>query len=507
MILDAVEQAFQEAGLHQDSLDRSRVGVVVGTRCGGEFANQLLLGLRLPEFQKRLDRRLAQQGCADEKRGDVMQQFADVLVQEFPALLDETGSFTSSSLASRITKSFDLMGGGVAVDAGECSSSAALACCADQLVSGDCDMMICVGGHADLSPTRLESMGLAGVLAEGSPKSPFDVDAQGSVPGEGCCAVLLMRLADAKQQQRKVFAVIRGVGVAAADERSEAPPFTMSMTGPPITFSSNEVQKCMPRAIVGTRAKPRPSATPKSSMPFPLWTPRVVERMPCAKSKRRPRDAREQAASEVHSQTLPDRLPARPSAGISNTPRPIKSTTSREGLSHPELKRFLTDFVVEQTGYPPEFVGMDADLEADLGIDSIKKAQMFAELGEQISVTPDENLTLNDFPTLQHVFDYLVATAESPMLSNRSKLAETSIPSRVPGASWVHCVRRAASRADCLSGHARSLDEGSDGMVPGEGVAVLSWRHRPRRSSVRPVPAPAERRKRNVYRTPRLRSS
>ncbi len=38
------------------------------------------------------------------------------------------------------------------------------------------------------------------------------------------------------------------------------------------------------------------------------------------------------------------------------------------------------NFVIEQTGYPPEIVRLDADLEADLGIDSIKKAQLFGEL-------------------------------------------------------------------------------------------------------------------------------
>ena len=38
-----------------------------------------------------------------------------------------------------------------------------------------------------------------------------------------------------------------------------------------------------------------------------------------------------------------------------------------------ELSDFLIDFVIEQTGYPREIVELDADLEADLGIDSIRK--------------------------------------------------------------------------------------------------------------------------------------
>ena len=45
-----------------------------------------------------------------------------------------------------------------------------------------------------------------------------------------------------------------------------------------------------------------------------------------------------------------------------------------------DIESFLINFVVEQTGYPTEVVELDADLEADLGIDSIKKAQLFGEL-------------------------------------------------------------------------------------------------------------------------------
>ena len=52
---------------------------------------------------------------------------------------------------------------------------------------------------------------------------------------------------------------------------------------------------------------------------------------------------------------------------------------------------------------------MDADLESDLGIDSIKKAQLFGELAEQfeVNVQSDEELSLDDFPTLRDVMKFL----------------------------------------------------------------------------------------------------
>ncbi len=51
-----------------------------------------------------------------------------------------------------------------------------------------------------------------------------------------------------------------------------------------------------------------------------------------------------------------------------------------------ELEAFLVNFVVERTGYPAEVVDLDGDLEADLGIDSIKKAHLFSELNEFFDV-------------------------------------------------------------------------------------------------------------------------
>ena len=72
-----------------------------------------------------------------------------------------------------------------------------------------------------------------------------------------------------------------------------------------------------------------------------------------------------------------------------------------------ELQTFLIGFVVEQTGYPAEMVELDADLEADLGIDSIKKAQLFGELANEFNVQASDDLSLDDFPTLRHVKAFL----------------------------------------------------------------------------------------------------
>jgi acyl carrier protein len=97
------------------------------------------------------------------------------------------------------------------------------------------------------------------------------------------------------------------------------------------------------------------------------------------------------------------------------TPKPIvasktvsPSVASASKLDETKLKSFLIEFVVEQTGYPEEIVELDADLEGDLGIDSIKKAHLFGELNERFEIQVQSNISLDDFPTLRHVMDYLL---------------------------------------------------------------------------------------------------
>jgi acyl transferase domain-containing protein/NAD(P)-dependent dehydrogenase (short-subunit alcohol dehydrogenase family) len=44
------------------------------------------------------------------------------------------------------------------------------------------------------------------------------------------------------------------------------------------------------------------------------------------------------------------------------------------------IKNLLLDLVAERTGYPPEMLALDADLEADLGVDSIKRVEILGAL-------------------------------------------------------------------------------------------------------------------------------
>ena len=97
MILDAVDQAIEQANYHHRPFNRQQVGVVVGTVFGGDYSSQLLMGLRLPEFLKLLAESLRRRGIAEPTINELSRSYTEILLKQMPALLDETGSFTASA--------------------------------------------------------------------------------------------------------------------------------------------------------------------------------------------------------------------------------------------------------------------------------------------------------------------------------------------------------------------------------------------------------------------------
>ena len=59
----------------------------------------------------------------------------------------------------------------------------------------------------------------------------------------------------------------------------------------------------------------------------------------------------------------------------------------------------MLSLFVEKTGYPREMLDFDLDLEADLGVDTVKQAEIFAAIREKYGIARDPNLKLRDLPT------------------------------------------------------------------------------------------------------------
>ncbi len=82
---------------------------------------------------------------------------------------------------------------------------------------------------------------------------------------------------------------------------------------------------------------------------------------------------------------------------------PIKVTETESDL----VKERILALMVEKTGYPQDMLDLDLDLEADLGVDTVKQAEMFAAIREIYNIPRDENRKLRDYPTLAHVIRFV----------------------------------------------------------------------------------------------------
>jgi acyl carrier protein len=63
--------------------------------------------------------------------------------------------------------------------------------------------------------------------------------------------------------------------------------------------------------------------------------------------------------------------------------------------------------VAEKTGYPQDMLDLDLDLEADLGIDTVKQAETFQAVREAFSIPQQEGMSLRDYPTLESVIGFV----------------------------------------------------------------------------------------------------
>ncbi len=87
-------------------------------------------------------------------------------------------------------------------------------------------------------------------------------------------------------------------------------------------------------------------------------------------------------------------------------PKPASPVAADVSAADPVKERILA-LVAEKTGYPKDMLALDLDLEADLGIDTVKQAELFASVREEWGIPRDENRKLRDYPTLSHVIGFV----------------------------------------------------------------------------------------------------
>jgi acyl transferase domain-containing protein/acyl carrier protein/NAD(P)-dependent dehydrogenase (short-subunit alcohol dehydrogenase family) len=95
------------------------------------------------------------------------------------------------------------------------------------------------------------------------------------------------------------------------------------------------------------------------------------------------------------------------SVAVANEPTPKAVAPSAEVTSSDAVADKVLSLVAEKTGYPTEMLDLDQDLEADLGIDTVKQAETFAAVRAAFDIPVQEGLKLRDYPTLNSVIEFV----------------------------------------------------------------------------------------------------
>ncbi|BDD04923.1 hypothetical protein AUTU_24060 [Aureibacter tunicatorum] len=146
----------------------------------------------------------------------------------------------------------------------------------------------------------------------------------------------------------------------------------------------------------------------------------------------------EQIADYIASKAGATSAPAAQAAPAVETPAPVAaapvqetSASSQGGVSRKEIEDSLMVVIAEKTGYPSEMLEMSMDMEADLGIDSIKRVEIFGAMTDaNPSVQGVEPSELAELRTLEQIADYIAskAGATSAPAAQAAPAVETPAP-------------------------------------------------------------------------------
>ncbi|MFE9474678.1 beta-ketoacyl synthase N-terminal-like domain-containing protein [Streptomyces griseofuscus] len=209
--LDVAAAALADAGGEHGLPARDRIGVILGR--GGYLTPGLA----------RLDQRVRTAGQLVRTLGELVPDLSSAQLDRVRAAFTErlgpdrpeaAIGLVPNLAASRIANRLDLRGPAYTVDAACASSLVAVDQAVGELSAGRCDMMLAGGVHHCHDITLWSVFSQLRALSPTERIRPFHRDADGILIGEGTGVVVLKRLADAERDGDRVYAVIRGTGVA-----------------------------------------------------------------------------------------------------------------------------------------------------------------------------------------------------------------------------------------------------------------------------------------------------
>ncbi|OJF81051.1 type I polyketide synthase [Nocardia seriolae] len=194
--------------------DPARTGVVLGTTGPVPLMHPLAARLSTPVLVEAA----RSVGLSEADAAAIADRYAAAFApweeNSFPGLL-------ANVVAGRVANRLGLGGMNCTVDAACAASLAAIRTAIAELRDGRADMMITGGVDTENTIFIYMCFSKVGALSHSGRISPFGAGADGTLLGEGISMLALRRLADARRDGNRVYAVIRGLG-SSSDGRAKS---------------------------------------------------------------------------------------------------------------------------------------------------------------------------------------------------------------------------------------------------------------------------------------------
>ncbi len=146
-----------------------------------------------------------------------------------------------------------------------------------------------------------------------------------------------------------------------------------------------------------------------------------------------------------------------PEPAIAPAPEPA-ATVLPEASSKESVVKGVREVIAEQTGYTVDMLDEDLDLEADLGIDTVKQVEIFGKISSSFGFSVPDDLKLRELNTIARLTDYImnrISTASAPAAPQPS----AATPSAAALADDLP-----ADGKDAVRQESSGLEPGDDGL-------------------------------------------
>ncbi|PSW05952.1 type I polyketide synthase [Photobacterium lipolyticum] len=130
----------------------------------------------------------------------------------------------------------------------------------------------------------------------------------------------------------------------------------------------------------------------------------------------------------------------------------ITATTASNGLDAAQVQNTMLEVVADKTGYPTEMLDLAMDMEADLGIDSIKRVEILGTVQDQLPTLPELNPEdLAECRTLGEIVDYMNSKLPAATVSAAPVTVSTTALVSTPASSGLDAAQVQSTMLDVVA--------------------------------------------------------